>query len=104
MAVEITQGQLRNDSGAIRRGPVEGETDVVTSNGVPIGEVAPMRHHRFVRAEAALAAFANVPGIDLERRTWTGSGPGEGVQVPSTQRRSRAARFEHPPPPHTDLR
>ena len=41
-----------------------GESFVVTRNGVAVGELAPLRRRRFVRAEAALAAFAGAPTID----------------------------------------
>ncbi len=67
VAIEITQRQLRNDSGGIMRGLDEGETYVVTRNGVPVGELSPMRRHRFVRAEAVAEAFRNAPPVDLER-------------------------------------
>lgn len=45
----------------------EGETFIVTRNGVPVGELAPLRRHRFVAAEAATALFAAAPPIDYER-------------------------------------
>jgi antitoxin (DNA-binding transcriptional repressor) of toxin-antitoxin stability system len=67
MAQEITQRQLRNDSGDIMRGLDKGETYVVTRNGVPVGELAPLRRHRFISAESAIALFANAPSIDLHR-------------------------------------
>jgi antitoxin (DNA-binding transcriptional repressor) of toxin-antitoxin stability system len=65
MAREITQRQLRNESGDIMRGLDRGETFVVTRNGVPVGELSPLRRHRFVDADAALAIFRNAPGVDL---------------------------------------
>jgi antitoxin (DNA-binding transcriptional repressor) of toxin-antitoxin stability system len=64
---EITQRQLRNDSGEIMRGLDEGQTYVVTRNGVPVGELTPLRRHRFVRAEAAIAMFKGAPGIEVDR-------------------------------------
>jgi antitoxin (DNA-binding transcriptional repressor) of toxin-antitoxin stability system len=67
MALEITQRQLRNDSGAIMRGLDEGQTYVVTRNGVPVGELAPLRRHRFISADAAVDLFRNAPGIELGR-------------------------------------
>jgi antitoxin (DNA-binding transcriptional repressor) of toxin-antitoxin stability system len=45
----------------------QGQTYVVTRNGVPVGELTPLRRHRFISAEAAVAEFANAPGIDLDR-------------------------------------
>ncbi len=64
---EITQRELRNESGRIMRALDRGERFVVTRNGVPVGELAPVGRRRFVAAEAALAAFAGAPAIDAER-------------------------------------
>jgi len=64
MAREITQRELRNDSGAIMRGLDRGESFVVTRDGVPVGELIPLRRRRFVTAEAISAAFAETPLID----------------------------------------
>lgn len=44
-----------------------GESFVVTRNGVPVGELTPVRQRRFVAAEAAVAAFAGAPQVELER-------------------------------------
>jgi antitoxin (DNA-binding transcriptional repressor) of toxin-antitoxin stability system len=43
----------------------EGESFVVTRNGVPVGELSPLRRHRFVRSETAIAMFHHGPGVDL---------------------------------------
>jgi prevent-host-death family protein len=67
MAREITQRELRNDSGEIMRKLDEGETFVITRNGVPVGELTPLRRHRFVAAEAAVALFRTAPSVDYER-------------------------------------
>jgi antitoxin (DNA-binding transcriptional repressor) of toxin-antitoxin stability system len=67
MAREITQRELRNQSGEIMRQLDEGESFVVTRNGVPVGELSPLRRHRFVRSNAAVALFAHAPGVDLTR-------------------------------------
>ena len=67
MSTEVTQRELRNNSGEIMRGLDEGKTYVVTRNGVPVGELAALRRHRFVSAEAAVALFAGAPGVDLLR-------------------------------------
>jgi antitoxin (DNA-binding transcriptional repressor) of toxin-antitoxin stability system len=64
---EITQRQLRNDSGEIMRGLDEGHTYVVTRNGVPVGELTPLRRHRFVNTEAVIATFKGAPSVDLNR-------------------------------------
>jgi antitoxin (DNA-binding transcriptional repressor) of toxin-antitoxin stability system len=67
MAQEVTQRQLRNDSGNIMRGLDQGESFVVTRNGVPVGELSPLRRHRFISADAAIAMFRNAPSVDLRR-------------------------------------
>ncbi|HVM13105.1 MAG TPA: type II toxin-antitoxin system prevent-host-death family antitoxin [Egibacteraceae bacterium] len=67
MSREITQRELRNDSGEIMRKLDEGETFIVTRNGVPVGELTPLRRHRFVAAEAAVALFRTAPAIDATR-------------------------------------
>jgi antitoxin (DNA-binding transcriptional repressor) of toxin-antitoxin stability system len=67
MSTEVTQRELRNNSGEIMRGLDQGKTYIVTRNGVPVGELAPLRRHRFVSAEAAVAVFKSAPSVDLER-------------------------------------
>lgn len=67
MAESITQRELRNDSGEIMRRLDQGETFVVTRNGVPVAEITPLRRHRFVTAAAAVALFRNAPAIDPVR-------------------------------------
>jgi antitoxin (DNA-binding transcriptional repressor) of toxin-antitoxin stability system len=44
-----------------------GESFVVTRNGVPVGELSPVRHNRFVSADAAVAAFRGAPRVDRDR-------------------------------------
>jgi antitoxin (DNA-binding transcriptional repressor) of toxin-antitoxin stability system len=63
----ITQRELRNESGEIMRGLDRGECFVVTRNGVPVGELTPVRSRRFVAAGAAVAAFRGAPVVDRER-------------------------------------
>ncbi len=67
MARRITQRELRNESGKIMRALDRGESFVVTRNGVPVGELHPVRHQRFVASDVVAAVFAGAPGIDLER-------------------------------------
>ena len=67
MSREITQRELRNHSGEIMRDLDNGETFVVTRNGVPVGELLPLRRHRFVAAETAVAMFRAAPPVDYER-------------------------------------
>ena len=42
----------------------DGEAFVVTRNGVPVGELVPLRRHRFIAAEAAVAIFSAAPSVD----------------------------------------
>src|SRR6185295_8818981 len=67
MAESITQRELRNDSGEIMRRLDQGESFIITRNGVPVGELTPLRRHRFVTAAAAVAVFRNAPAIDPDR-------------------------------------
>lgn len=67
MAREITQRELRNESGKIMRALGRGEAFVVTRNGVPVGELSPFRQRQFVAAEAAVAVFTGAPAIDSKR-------------------------------------
>jgi len=64
MSREITQRELRNESGEIMRQLDAGDSFVVTRRGVPVGELVPLRRHRFVTAEAAVAMFRGAPAID----------------------------------------
>jgi prevent-host-death family protein len=67
MSREISQRELRNQSGEIMRELDEGETFIVTRNGVPVGELTPLRRHRFVAADTAVALFRSAPAIDYSR-------------------------------------
>lgn len=67
MAHELTQRELRNRSGEVMRGLDRGEEFVITRNRTPVGELRPFRSRRFVAVDAALAAFAGAPRIDLDR-------------------------------------
>ena len=67
LAREITQRELRNESGAIMRGVERGESFIITRNGTPIGRLIPLRRRTFVPRKEALAAFANAPILDADR-------------------------------------
>ena len=67
VAREITQRELRNASGEIMRALDGGETFVVTRNGVPVGELSPLRRREFVTADTAAAAFAGAPAVEFDR-------------------------------------
>ena len=64
---EITQRELRNESGQIMRQLDEGASFIVTRNGTPVGELVPLRRHRFVDAPAAVAAFRGAPRVDFTK-------------------------------------
>jgi antitoxin (DNA-binding transcriptional repressor) of toxin-antitoxin stability system len=65
MAREVTQRELRNDSGRIMRGLDQGESFVVTRAGQPVGELRPLRRRRFISAVEAVAVFRGAPPIDF---------------------------------------
>ena len=64
---EISQRELRNNSGDIMRRLDEGESFVVTRNGVPVGELVPLRRRRVVNGPALAAAFRGAPHIQYQR-------------------------------------
>lgn len=63
----MTQRELRNGSGEIMRRLDEGESFVVTRNGVPVAELTPLRRLRFVTAESIAHLFQAAPSIDGEQ-------------------------------------
>ena len=65
-AREITQRELRNDSGAILRQVEDGETFVVTRNGTPVAELRPLRRRTFVPTSTLAALFPQTGRIDRE--------------------------------------
>ena len=67
MSSEISQREFRNDSGRIMRALTEGRTFIITRNGEPIGELTPLRRHRFVRTEAAIELFRTAAPVDYDR-------------------------------------
>ena len=67
MTRRVTQRKLRNRSGDIMRALDRGETLILTRNGVPVGEFAPVRRRQFVSVAALMAAFAGAPKIDSAR-------------------------------------
>ena len=38
----------------------------MTRNGTPVGELTPLRRHRYVAAEAAVELFASAPAINYD--------------------------------------
>ena len=67
MASMLTQRELRNNSGEIMRALDRGESFIVTRNGVPVGQLTPLRPRTFVSADAMQAMFSGAPAIDAKR-------------------------------------
>lgn len=66
-AREITQRELRNESGAIMRALERGQSFTVTRNGTPVGRLIPLRRRTFVPREEVMAVFATAPVLDAEQ-------------------------------------
>ena len=45
----------------------QGETFIVTRIGNPVGELTPLRRHRFVATDAVIALFRHAPAVDRDR-------------------------------------
>ena len=67
MSSEISQRELRNNSGDVMRRLDEGESFIVTRNGVPVGELVPLRRRRVVNGPALAAAFHGAPRNDYQQ-------------------------------------
>lgn len=61
---EITQRELRNESGSIMRGVERGDSFIITRNGTPIGKLIPLRRRTYVPRAEVMAAFATAPPLD----------------------------------------
>lgn len=66
MTRELTQRELRNQSGEIMRALDRGEDFVVTRNGVPVGELRPIGRRQFVPRGVIADVFTGAPPIDFE--------------------------------------
>jgi prevent-host-death family protein len=67
MSRRITQRELRNESGRIMRALDKGQSFTVTRNGVPVGELVPVKPRVFVAAESVAAVFRGAPRIARTR-------------------------------------
>lgn len=67
MDQDISQRELRNNSGKVMRELRAGKSFVVTSNGTPIGRLTPLSRRRFVPTAEAVGFFRTAPDIDYER-------------------------------------
>lgn len=61
---EITQRELRKESGKIIRALGRGDSFVVTRNGFPIATLTPLREPVFSRKSAVLEGFRDAPRLD----------------------------------------
>lgn len=64
---EVTQRQLRNESGEIMRALDRGESFIITRNGVPVGQLRPLRQRRFVPIDEVVEMFAGGSHTDYEQ-------------------------------------
>ena len=67
MQRKISQRELRNNSGEIMRALEAGVSFLVTRNGVPVGELTPVRKPHATKTEEVLKAWKGVEPIDLQR-------------------------------------
>ena len=67
MSRRVTQRELRNDSGRIMRALDKGTPFTVTRNGVPVGELIPVRQRVFVPIETVVAAFTGGARVSSRR-------------------------------------
>jgi prevent-host-death family protein len=67
MTRKLSQRELRNNSGEVMRALDRGEDFIVTRNGVPVGELRPVRRRKFVTRDEFVALFEGAPHIDYER-------------------------------------
>ena len=64
MTRELSQRELRNQSGEIMRALDRGEDFIITRNGVPVGELRPIGRRQFVSRDVVKEAFKGVGYID----------------------------------------
>ena len=64
MPRELTQRELRNESGAIMRALDRGESFTITRNGVVVGELKPVGRRRVVSSAALLEALLPATALD----------------------------------------
>ncbi len=64
---QITQRELRNESGQIMRALEAGESFIVTRGGTPVGELVPLRRRGNARLATVLEIFRGAPRVDYTR-------------------------------------
>ena len=65
MSEQISQRQLRNESGRIVRALAAGESFVISRNGRPVGMLMPVSKRRSIAATEAVAAYKGWPRVDF---------------------------------------
>jgi prevent-host-death family protein len=63
---ELSQGELRNDSGEVMRALEQGESFIVTRNGMPIGSLTPLKESYFTKTTTAIGLMRRAPKIDYK--------------------------------------
>jgi antitoxin (DNA-binding transcriptional repressor) of toxin-antitoxin stability system len=63
----ISQRDLRNDNAAIMRALGEGDSFVITRNGVPVGRLTPIGRRTFIPTDELKEIFAHSPRIDYAK-------------------------------------
>lgn len=61
MARTISQAELRNGSAAVMDALEAGEEFIITRNGVPVGELRPIRLHRELSSAELVELFGSLP-------------------------------------------
>jgi prevent-host-death family protein len=64
---QISQRELRNQSGQIMRALEAGESFVVTRDGAPVAELIPLRRRHDARLATVLEIFRGAPRVDYVR-------------------------------------
>jgi antitoxin (DNA-binding transcriptional repressor) of toxin-antitoxin stability system len=64
---QISQRELRNQSGQIMRALEAGESFVVTRDGAPVAELSPLRRRHDARLATVLEIFRCAPRVDYVR-------------------------------------
>ncbi len=63
----ITQRELRNDNAEIVRALENGDSFIITRNGVPVGRLAPIGRRTFVPTSELKESAAHLPRINYEK-------------------------------------
>ena len=66
-ARELTARERRNESGKFMREADQGESIIVTGNGMHVGELTPLHRRWFVSAKAVASLFRTAPTAEYGR-------------------------------------